>query len=57
MTRTITFNGKTLTIAQWAKELGIAPATLRDRLNQLRWPLEKALTTPNQKRRREERQC
>jgi hypothetical protein len=40
------FAGKTLTIGQWAKETGINLATLRDRIDSYRWPIERALTEP-----------
>jgi len=46
----ITFNGKYMTIIEWAKELNIKYCTLRDRLNRLGWPIEKAFTTPVKKR-------
>lgn len=39
---TITHNGKTLTIAQWAKELGIKESTIRSRKNR-NLPVEKIL--------------
>jgi hypothetical protein len=39
----ITFNGKTLTIAEWAKETGIKPGTIRQRLKR-GWSTERALT-------------
>lgn len=42
----ITFNGKTLNIEQWAKEININPVTLWHRLNSLNWSVERALTTP-----------
>lgn len=42
-TRLYTFNGKTLCIADWAKEIGIAPQSLQKRLNK-GWPLELALS-------------
>lgn len=42
-TRLYTFNGKTLCIADWAKEIGISPASLQKRLNK-GWPLEMALS-------------
>lgn len=42
-TRLYTFNGKTLCIADWAKEIGISPASLQKRLNK-GWPLELALS-------------
>lgn len=38
----ITYNGKTQTLAQWAKEIGVCPSSLRYRLSH--WPLEKAIT-------------
>lgn len=44
--RNITFNGKTQTLNQWAKELGIIPKTLQGRLDKSGWSVEKALTTP-----------
>lgn len=42
-TRLYTFNGKTLCIADWAKEIGITPQSLQKRLNK-GWPLELALS-------------
>jgi hypothetical protein len=42
-TRLYTFNGKTLCIADWAKEIGITPQSLQKRLNK-GWPLEIALS-------------
>ncbi|WP_353641968.1 hypothetical protein [Mesorhizobium sp. WSM2239] len=44
--RTYTFAGKTLTLPQWADEVGIKAATLRDRIGEWKWPLERALTEP-----------
>lgn len=41
-TRLYTFNGKTMCIADWAKEIGITPQSLQKRLNN-GWPLEIAL--------------
>ena len=43
--RLIAYEGKTYTIQQWCKILGIKYTTLKSRLN-LGWPIEKALTTP-----------
>lgn len=40
----ITYNGKTQTIAQWAREIGVSRATLSNRINRLQWTIEKALT-------------
>ena len=42
--RRITFNGKTLTLKQWAEELGIHVSSLRTRLDEYNWPLDEALT-------------
>lgn len=42
-TRMYTYNGKTLCIADWAKEIGITPQSLQKRLNK-GWPLELALS-------------
>lgn len=42
-TKLYTFNGKTMCIADWAKEIGITPASLQKRLNK-GWPLEIALS-------------
>lgn len=41
----IEFNGVRKTRAQWAREIGITTATLRDRLAS-NWPLEQALSRP-----------
>lgn len=42
----ITFNGKTQTMSQWAREIGLKPKTLSRRINDKGWSVEKALTTP-----------
>lgn len=42
----LTLNGRTMTCAQWCRELGIPPQTLNNRLHKHRWPVEKALLTP-----------
>ena len=42
--RHIVFNGRTMTLSQWAKELGIHTTGLRMRLK--KWTIERALTTP-----------
>ena len=44
--RLITFNGKTQTMSQWAREIGIKPRTLFARIDNKGWSIEKALTTP-----------
>lgn len=48
--RIICFNGKTQTLMQWSEETGIKYATLYNRLGWMGWSVEKALTTPPQKR-------
>ncbi len=40
--RRITFHGKTQTLAQWGRELGVSSSALRGRLDN--WPIERALT-------------
>ena len=42
----ITWNGKTLNRAQWARELGMTESCLRHRLVVAKWSVEKAFTTP-----------
>lgn len=42
-TRLYTFDGKTMCIADWAKEIGISPASLQKRLNK-GWPPELAFS-------------
>jgi hypothetical protein len=44
--RLITFNGKTQSVAQWASQYDIPDRTLRARLFQSKWDVERALTTP-----------
>lgn len=40
----ITYNGETKTLTQWAEYLNIKPKTLSARINDYKWPIEKALT-------------
>jgi len=44
------YNGRKLTIAEWAEETGLTYNTLQSRLGRLKWPICKALTTPLHKR-------
>jgi len=47
----ITFNEKTQPMAQWAEEVDIGSCTLRYRINNLHWPIERALTEPIHERK------
>jgi hypothetical protein len=47
--RLYTFDGKTMTLTQWANELGIRPPTLLRRLK--KWPIEEAFTLPVDERK------
>lgn len=42
----LTFEGRTMTIKEWADEIGLSFRTLEARINRLKWPIEKALTEP-----------
>jgi integrase len=44
--RTITFDGLTLTLGEWADRTGIPAETIRSRLDKQRMPTAKALTAP-----------
>lgn len=44
--RLIEFRGQTKPLGQWAEETGINEGAIRNRLDVLRWSVEKALTTP-----------
>ena len=41
----ITYNKKTKTLFEWAKEKGISPQTLWARINKQKWSIEKSLIT------------
>ena len=43
----LTFNGKTQSIAEWARELGVSDSLIRQRIVTLGWSIEKALTEPS----------
>lgn len=45
-TRLFSFQGRSLTTAEWAAEVGIKEATLSSRLRLYGWSLKRALTTP-----------
>ena len=43
--KTYTYNGKTMTVKEWAEEIGITPGALWNRLNSPHWTVERALTS------------
>ncbi len=45
----LTFRGQTKTIADWGREVGISPLTIRQRLTREDWSVERALTEPVRK--------
>jgi hypothetical protein len=49
--RLLTWRGKTLTITEWSRRLGVALMTLHHRLGRLGWSVERAMTTPTKSRR------
>lgn len=42
----ITYNGRTMILADWAREFRIDECTLHSRIKRWGWPIEKALLTP-----------
>lgn len=44
--RLITHDGRTQNLNQWAREVGLKPGTLKHRLDVMKWPVAKALSTP-----------
>lgn len=44
--RRLTYNGMTMCMSEWAEKTGIDQSTIKDRLNKLKWSVEKTLTTP-----------
>lgn len=44
------FNGEKHTLPEWARTIGVDTETLRKRLSQCGWTVEKALTTPTMKK-------
>ena len=43
----LTFNGKTQSIAAWARELGVRDSLIRHRIVTLGWSVDRALTEPS----------
>ena len=48
--RIIEYNGESKTIAEWSDELGLSQATIKARLDNYHWSIERALTTPQRRR-------
>ena len=46
----LALNGETKTLSQWSRECGLKITTIYMRVYQYGWSVEKALTTPTQKR-------
>ena len=44
--RWITYQGETLSLAEWSRRLGVNRTTLERRINAYHWPIKKALSTP-----------
>lgn len=44
--RLITHDGRTQSLADWAREAGLKPSTLTRRLNRLGWSFQRAITEP-----------
>lgn len=46
--RRVTFNGTTKILSDHARDMGLTPDTVFDRVNKLGWGIDRALTTPKQ---------
>jgi hypothetical protein len=46
ITQMVEYQGRTQSIAMWARELGVKYYSLRNRIINLGWPIDKAMTTP-----------
>jgi hypothetical protein len=44
--RYLAHDGKTMTVSEWAREIGVNKHTLNDRIRKSKWSVEKALTSP-----------
>lgn len=47
----ITYDGKTQTLTEWAREVGMLPTTLDSRINRYHWSVKDALTVPVRERK------
>lgn len=54
--RFIEYNGKKQTISQWGRELGISESLIKQRLDNLDWTVDNALTTPVKKYKKGKKQ-
>jgi hypothetical protein len=48
----ITYNGKTMILTDWALSVGVKRRVLSDRINKLKWPIERALNEPARTQRK-----
>ena len=44
--RVLELNGRRQTLSAWAEELGVNSSLIKDRVDRLGWPVDRALTTP-----------
>ena len=49
--RLLTHDGRTQSIDEWSKELGLSKRTIRKRIDDLGWSVDRALSAPRQVRR------
>ena len=49
-TKMITYKGKTQSIPNWCRELNLNYKTVRTRINEYGWSVERAFTTPTKQR-------
>ena len=51
--RLLTYNGLTITMAEWAQKANIPYRVVKDRINRCGWSVDRALTTPVQSHKKE----
>ncbi len=48
------FNGECQSLSEWSEELGIGYGTLYDRIHKMKWPVEKAFSTPTRREKKDD---